>query len=223
MKICCVQMTKMRIAILLSVSILSCLESSEAQTTCSLTVMVKDVGGSAVRRAPVEVVEYQTGRVLRARSDDSGKAEFCDLSVLPVRIIVGTPQCLRVEVSAFPIDWGENSTTVTFDVHANLCQIDLPHPGGCKVAVRAQNSKGEAIPSALVTFDSAPSQPLVATQKRKTDKFGRVLVLPKFDTSIRGSVEATGFKTAEFQFLCTFTNQRFEHVVRLAETKTGDK
>lgn len=204
-------------------ALLCVVTTSHAETFCSLTVLVRSPKGSPIGGVPVEAIESQTGRALRTRSDDRGESLLCDLSVLPVRIVVGTPNCLQVEASSFPIFWGKNYASVPYDTGANMCQVDLPKDANCRIAMRVLDQGGKAVPAALITFDSIPPQQGTPTQRRRVDEYGRVLLIPQFGVTVNGWAEAPGFQKTAFRVECRFEERVFQHVIQLPARVEAEK
>lgn len=114
--------------------------------SCSLRVRVVDPLFRAAPNIPVTVMETVTKRKQQVTTSGDGTADFCDLGVFEVSVVVGRENCAQAVLPRFPIRWrGEHTTTIIFDRNWDPCKLDFPEEAGCPVVVRIRSANGNPI------------------------------------------------------------------------------
>jgi hypothetical protein len=170
--------------------------SLSAKDYCSLKVRVVTPDG---RQFPVSVTVYeQSGRKIEKEQAPPHDLQFCDLGILPVKVVVGDSGCHEIVVRDVRNYWQEPYTLkVTYDPEHCMRELPpLPQPL-CEVLFRISGSDGGWIDKAAVIFD----QPSLG--RLQTDSAGRALLVARLENRIRGSVSARGFALREFSIDCS--------------------
>lgn len=185
---------QLRVAFGIALYLLSSSGALGAQGYCSLKVQVLSPNGERPE-AQVEVQE-QNGRKIHKEQAPGHDLEFCDLGVLPVKVIVGLKDC-SVTISDVYLRWQRPYTLkVTYD--QKNCMDERPKPSKplCQVLLRVNSSSQEWINGATVKFDEPSLSPI------QTDDAGRALFVGLKGDSVRGSISAPGFATLKFAVEC---------------------
>lgn len=180
-----------------------------AQDTCSLAVRVLSPDGHRFE-VPVTVRE-KNGRTIDKYQDDKD-VYFCDLGILPVEVKVGSDgMCSQTTIRDVPVFADRTYLlNVTYDPKACPETIPLPVPT-CRIMFRISDAGGIWIPRARVST----STPIKI--QREADTSGRVQILAKRGSRVRGSVEANGFNQKRFDFRCSNSQLLREENIRLTQ------
>jgi hypothetical protein len=179
----------------------------QAQEQCSLIVRALTPDGLRPE-APISVTE-QNGRIQELEQDD-GDVRFCDLGILPVTVTVGnSATCNQVVVRDVPIAWDRSYLLrVTYDPEA--CRERLPPPEPtCEILFHVRSPTGVAVPGAVVRLVSPIEKSYVS------DQFGRVEMVLKANSQVRGSAGGGGSKRTDFACKCSRLEPEREVVIRL--------
>ncbi|SRR6266852_4423937 len=180
-----------------------------AQDTCSLAVRVLSPDGHRFE-VPVTVRE-KNGRTIEKDQEDKD-VYFCDLGILPVEVKVGSDgMCSQTTIRDVPVFADRTYLlNVTYDPEA--CPETIPPPvPTCRIMFRISDASGKAISGARVST----STPIKV--QREADAYGRVQLLAKRDSRVRGSVEAHGFNEKKFDFRCSNSQLLREENMRLTQ------
>ena len=171
-----------------------------AQTTyCAIEVSVTNPEGRPVPRLPVALVRHPGVTVESTKTDESGKAWFCDAPLRFLDIAVGRDICGLVLVKHLAPSWPQ-----TRHVYVTYADAPCDHFGvgrTCLVLLRVRDREGRAIPgarfvegrSALLTL--SPSSDI-------SDEFGRLFHPLKKGEILDGEVMKKGFETENVTQRC---------------------
>ena len=193
--------------LLLALVFLACSQASFAQGHCSLNIKVvnpKDLDVEAI----ITVTE-KDGRVHR-KENKKGGAEFCDLGVRSVTVVVGKGPCHQVTVHDVQLSWGRTTNLrVTYDPEP--CMRDAPRSPdpGCEVMLRIIDKERRPIPGAR-TMIKVPFQ-----QQITAERYGRVLLTAKYGPGLEGTASQERYLPAELKFPCSRDHSLEEHYVVL--------
>jgi hypothetical protein len=126
---------------------------------CDLQVLVRDYEGRPVD--PKVTVVGADGRTIAETVAKGGRAEFCDLGLATVSVIVGGDHCGQVQVRRLKITAGH---TITIPVYFRNCHSFTVFDS-CDILVRLVDQKGTKLPGASVA---------VGGRVYVSDRFGRV-------------------------------------------------
>lgn len=200
-----------RVILLLSMGIFcfSLPPSLLAQNYCSLSVRVLAPNGKPF---PVFVTVYEnSGRKIEKEQSPPKDVRFCDLGILPVKVVVGTKGCHEITVDGVRNYWQEPYTLkVTYDPEHCMRETLPPPKPFCEVLFRVSGPHGHWIDKATLRFERPSLQP------RQTDSAGRALLTVGLDDNIRGSVSAPGYVSKDFEIGCKAPDQ-YEHLMNLAK------
>jgi len=178
-----------------------------AKDYCSLKVRVVAPNG---KQFPVYVAVYeQSGRKIEKEQAPPHDLQFCDLGILPVKVVVGTKGCHEIVVDNVRNYWQEPYTlTVTYDPEHCMRELPPPPKALCEVLFRISGADGKWLNKANVKFEKPSLQPL------ETDSAGRALLITGLDNNIQGSASAPDFMSQKFSIACTESGE-YEHVLSL--------
>jgi hypothetical protein len=180
-------------------------KTARAEGYCALTVKVVDPKGREVPDATITV--EQNGRVLE-KEYKRGGATFCDLSIFPVTVKVGDPECAGVTVQKFPLEWGEEKTLhVVYDWTA--CMKERVHLPFCEIVLRFIDETGKWIPEVSLS-PPRPTQP-----KLRSDDYGRFPLLVELGQLFKATARGNGFVEEPVELVCNRDLLRAEKVIKL--------
>jgi hypothetical protein len=192
----------------LALVFLACSQASFAQGHCSLNIKVVNPKDLEVE-ASITVTE-KDGRVHRKENKEGG-AEFCDLGVRSVTVVVGKGPCHQVTVRDVQLSWGRTTNLrVTYDPEP--CMRDRPpspDPPSCDVMLRIIDKERRAIPGARAMI-KVPFQLQITA-----DQYGRVLLRAKYGPGLEGTVSQERYLPTELKFPCSRDHSLEEHYVVL--------
>jgi len=172
------------------------LGSSLAAESCSLIVQVIDPNNNMVSGVSVMLHEGN-GRVDVSSTSDRGEAQFCDLGIRAVTVIVGSSSCNQVTVSKVPLVWAVTRTVkVSYDRAA--CLLDEPPPIlPCSILLRFADKNGKWIPG--VGFKPAQNRaPLI-----RSDVYGRIMVRMERGEILQTATEKAGYLPHSIDIACS--------------------
>ncbi len=180
-----------------------------AQDTCSLAVRVLSPDGHRFE-VPVTVRE-KNGRTIVKDQEDKD-VYFCDLGILPVEVKVGSDEmCSQTTIRDVPVFTDRTYlVNVTYDPKACPEVVPLPVPT-CSIMFRISDSAAKWVPRARVSISS----PIKV--QREADANGRVQLIARRGSRVRGSVEANGFNQKRFDFRCSNSQLLREENIRLTQ------
>ncbi len=192
-------MERVHRVMLLLAAVAFCLNAApslSAKDYCSLKVRVVSPDG---RQFPVSVTVYeQSGRKIEKEQAPPHDLQFCDLGILPVKVVVGDSGCHEIVVRDVRNYWQEPYTLkVTYDPERCIRELPPPPEPLCEILFRISDSDGRWIDKAAVKFD----QPSLG--HLQTDSAGRALLVVGLENRIRGSVSAQGYAPREFSIGCS--------------------
>jgi hypothetical protein len=178
-----------------------------AQDYCSLKVRVLSLDG---KKFPIDVVVYEkNGRKIEKEQAPPEDVLFCDLGILPVKVVVGTKGCHEIVGHEVRNYWQEPYTlTVTYD--PEHCMRELPPPPEplCSVLFRISGASGEWLDKATVKFEKSSLKQL------QTDNSGRAFLVSGLDKDILGTASAPGYVSKRFSIGCSKQGE-YESIVKL--------
>jgi hypothetical protein len=165
------------------------------QDYCSLRVRVVAPNGVLF---PVDVTVYErNGRKIEREQTPPDAAQFCDLGISPVKVVVGTKGCHEITMDEVQNYWREPYTlTVTYDPEHCIHESPPPPKPLCKILFRISDTHGEWIDKASITFKT----PLF--ENLETDSAGRALLTTDLGKNIRGIASAPGYTSKAFSVSC---------------------
>ena len=180
-----------------------------AQDYCSLKVHVVSQDG---KQFPANVVVYEkSGRTIEKEQTPPEDALFCDLGILPVKVVVGTKGCHEIVVHDVRNYWQEPYTlTVTYDPEHCIRELPPPPKPLCSVLFRISGKGGEWLDKATVSFEKPSLKQL------QTDNAGRALLVTGPNKEILGTASAPGYVSKNFSIRCSKQGE-FENVLHLIE------
>jgi hypothetical protein len=180
-----------------------------AKDYCSLKVRVVAPNG---KQFSVDVTVYeQSGRKIEKEQVPPQDLQFCDLGILPVKVVVGTTGCHEIVVHDVRNYWQEPYTlTVTYDPEHCMRETVPPPKPLCEVLFRISGTAGAWLGKANLKFEKPSLQSL------ETDSAGRALLITGLDKNIQGTASAPGFISKRFSISCTESGDH-EHVMSLSK------
>ena len=180
-----------------------------AQDYCSLRVRVLAPNGKPF---PVYVTVYEkSGRVIEKEQAPPDDVQFCDLGILPVKVVIGPKGCHEITVDDVRNYWREPYTlAVTYDPEHCMRELLPPPQPICEVLLRISGLTGEWVDKATVTFQKPSLQPL------RTDSAGRALLIAGLSKNIKALATAPGYVSKAFSVACTKPGE-YENLVRLSK------
>jgi hypothetical protein len=178
------------------------------QDICSLRVAVVTFGST--REVKVVVQETNDRRVELITK--SGIAEFCNLGINPVSVVVGDAGCAQVVVHRVPLAFGE-SRKLTVGYDDSLCNQETAPVAACSFVIRVVDISGNPIPGVGFQPSDRRERPLIA------DKYARFIARVAAGTELSGEIKAQGFEIKPIRALCTSEAYRTEMFVTLNRLK----
>ena len=176
---------------------------------CSLTVRVMGPEGQPLVASVT--VRNHAGNRRTDRTSESGMAEFCDLGIKPVDVIVGGDGCGEVTIRDVELVWGK---TIVLPVTYSPCWLrgDGPPMTACLILLRFSDKQGLPISDVTIRTRSG-DYPGVS------DRYGRILTLTGFGTTLEGTASGAGFQNKTFAILCSRSEAVIEREVVLEAKK----
>lgn len=184
--------------------------NASGEAHCSLLVKIVDPNGQDVPEALVRV-EEKNGRVVRTENRLGG-VRFCDLGLLPVAIVVGSPNCNEVSLRNVPLEWGRTKTVKVF-YDEEPCVRDLPPVAACNILFRFSDEKGKGISG--VSFEP----PVSGAEHPNSDAFGRTLVSIAAGSQLRAAAKREGYVAQNVHLTCTRELMVAERVVTMRKQR----
>ncbi len=188
-----------------------------AQNVCSLTVRALAPDG---RRGRFWVTVKEENGHKEEKMQGNEDVQFCDLGILPVTVTVGNAgTCNQVTIHDVPVSWERPYLLkVTYDPQACDIWEQVPPPVPlCELLFRVSDAKGNWLSGASLKLSNPRPGTVKLVGKLETDRYGRAHLIAARGDSVVGSVSANGFRSEEFDFVCSEKWQ--EHSLRLERGK----